>query len=160
MSYDDDYDNINVTSNTTTVTKDPLEKAKQKLRDKQEDEHENLDKPYAVIKIPTKNKVGEKCVIKINQKVPHVQIAVSQDISWKRRDKFAYGSKPELICKAFKIDEFKDTNKVEFIWDDIGLVRGKETNLLLAGEYMIECRVWSTVAGEETTSRRLVEVVN
>lgn len=135
---------------------DPLEKLKQKLREKQENIYEDPNKVYVEIDIPKTGKIGKECKVKFNKKVPNAQIAVSQDMQWKRRDKFDRTAKPELVCKAFKIGEKKDTDSISFIWEDVGKLHGEDTNFLQEGEYMVEVRAWSTVAGEETTSRRLV----
>lgn len=140
------------------LKKDPFEKAKEKLRKKQENTHEDPDKPYVEIKIPATGEIGKKCVCKINKKVPHIQIAVSQNISWKKRDKYDLKGKPEIVCRAFYIDEIKDANKIEFVWEDIGQLHQEPYNFLQAGEYMVEVRAWSKEAYEETNAKRLVKV--
>ncbi len=140
------------------VKKDPFEKAKKKLRNKQENIYEDPNKHWVEIEIPAKGKVGEKCVIKFSKKVPLAQVVISQKILWKKRDKYDRTSKPEIVCTGFIIEEFKDVDKVEIPWEDIGYFGGKPINNLLAGEYMVEARGWSKQAYEETTSRRLVQV--
>jgi len=157
MSFDDEIEQ-QIAIEDELLKKDPFEKAKQKLRDKQETVHENSEKPYVDIKIPSTGKVGGKCKIKISKKVPKVQLAVSQDIQWKKRDKYDLKAKPEIVCRAFILEEFKDTDSIEFTWEDIGTLHQQPTNLLREGEYMVEVRAYSTEAYEETTARRLVWV--
>lgn len=144
---------------------DPFEQKKQELRDNQETIHAVPDHPYVDIKIPTKNKVGDKCVIKFSKPVPKAQVAVSQDIQWKKRDKWDKQSKPELVSHAFILDEHKAKGdkllkEVSFVWEDIGVVSQERKNLLKAGEYLVEVRVWNNEAWEETNAKRLVEVKN
>ena len=40
----------------------------------------------------------------------------------------------------------------------MGILAEKPTNMLQAGEFMVEARAWSTEFGEETTARRLIRV--
>ena len=159
MSFDDLPDGLNEKDGLN----DPFEIKKQSLRDKQETIHSVPDHPYVDIKIPTKNKIGEKCVIKFNKSVPKAQVAISQDIQWKKRDKWDKTSEPELISRAFILDEHrargnKMLDEVSFKWEDIGVVAQVPTNLLKEGEYLVEVRVWDNEASEETTARRLVTV--
>lgn len=135
-----------------------FESRKQELRDKQENIHENKDNPYVKITIPDKGKIGGKCKIKFSKKVPRAQIAISQNITWKKVDKYDRTSKPELVCRAFILKEFKDVKEIEVQWEDMGILAEKPTNMLQAGEFMVEARAWSTEFGEETTARRLIRV--
>ncbi len=145
------------------VKKDPFEEVKQKLRDEQENEYANPDKIYVTMKIPIGQKVGDKCTIKFSDEVPKAQVAVSQNISWAKRDKYDKASKPELISKAFILDEHKAKGdkmlkEVSFMWEDLGIIAQETRNLLKAGEYLVEVRAWNTGAGQETTVRRLVTI--
>lgn len=159
MSFDDLPDGLE----DETKILDQFEVKKQNLRDKQETTHAVPDHPYIDIKIPTRHKVGDKCVIKFSKPVPKAQVAVSQDIQWKKRDKYDKTAEPELISHAFILDEHKAKGgnmltEVSFVWEDIGVVAQERKNLLKAGEYLVECRVWNNEAWEETTARRLVKV--
>jgi len=137
---------------------DPLERAKQKLRDEQETIYEKPDQQYVDIEIKSTGTVGEDCVVKVSKKVPFIQLVISQDVQWKKRDKYDQDSKPELVCKGFIIEEAKNTDTIKTKWADIEIIAGKERNLLKEGEYMVEARAWSINAYEETTARRLVQV--
>lgn len=141
-----------------SIKRDPFESAKQKLRTSQENIYEKPEKPYVEIKIPETGKVGDWCIVKFSKKVPFAQLAISQDIQWKKRDKYDLKAKPELVCNAFIIKEAKDVDEIKARWEDIGILQQKETNMLLAGEYMVEARGYSKEAFEETTARRLVQV--
>ncbi len=138
--------------------KDPFEARKQELRDKQEDVHEDPKNPYAKITIPDKGKIGKPLKIKFNHKVANAQVAISQKMEWKKRDKYDRESKPELVCNAFIIDEFKDVKKIDLKLEDIGYIKGVETNMLRPAEYMIEVRAWDIGARQETNSKRLIWV--
>lgn len=138
--------------------KSPLEKAKQKLREKQETIHEVPDHKYVKIDIPEKGRIGKNCLVKIDKKVPHIQIVISQDIQWKKRDKYDLKSKPEMVCRGFIIKETKNDNKIKVIWEDNYIIAQENTNLLQVGEYMVEVRAWGNEAWEETTARRIVSV--
>ena len=140
------------------LKKDPFEKAKQKLRDKQENIYEDPKNIYVKITIPNTGVVGDNCVIKFSKEVPMAQIVVSQNISWKKRDKYDLKGKPEIVCRGFIIEEFKDVKEVKIPWEDIGQLHGAPYNFLEAGEYMVEVRGYSKEAYEETTSRRLIQV--
>jgi len=135
-----------------------FEEVKQRLRDGQETVYEKPEKPYVDIKIPESGKVGDWCKVKFSKKVPFAQLVISQDVQWKRRDKYDLKSKPELVCKGFIIVDAKDTDEIKARWEDIGLVANQPTNLLQAGEYMVEARGYSHEAYEETTARRLIPV--
>ncbi len=135
-----------------------FEIAKQKLRDAQETIYENPAKPYVEIKIPEKGKVGDWCVVKFSKKVPFAELVISQDIQWKRRDPYDLKAKPEIVCKGFIIIDAKDTDEIKTRWEDMGYLAQQPTNMLVAGEYMVEARAFSTEAYEETTARRLVQV--
>ena len=80
------------------------------------------------------------------------------NIAWKKVDKYDRASKPELVCRAFILEEFKDVKEIEVQWEDMGILAEKPTNMLVAGEFMVEARAWNTQAGEETTARRLIRV--
>ena len=144
---------------STNKTPKTLESEKQRLRDKQEDEYEDPDNIYVKIKIPTSGKIGEDCVVKFSKKVPMAQLVISQDIQMKRKY-VSLGKKgePELTCKGFIIVEAKDCKEIRATWEDIGYLHSVRTNLLLAGEYVVEARGYSNEAYEETTSRRLISV--
>lgn len=137
---------------------DPLEIAKQKLRDEQENVYENPEKKYVEIDIPSTGKVGEELVVKFSKKVPKAQIAISEKLEWKRLDKYNPKSEYKLIPSRFNFKEVKDVDKVSIELADYGFVGQKKVNNLRAGEYLIEARGWSTQGGEETTARRLVKV--
>lgn len=154
MAFEDEPEGIK------EIIKDPLENAKQLLRDKQETIYTNPEHKYLDIEIPTKGKVGDKCVIKFSGNAPKVEVAVSEDIKWEKRDKYDKLSKPELITRAFILDEHLKHNKdkVEFIWQDVGIISGEPKNMLRAGEYMVEVRVWDNESWEETIARRLITI--
>jgi hypothetical protein len=135
-----------------------FENAKQRLRDKQENIYEDPDKIYVEIKIPEKGVVGEDCVIKFSKKVPFAQMAISQKLEWKKRDRYQMDGKKELVSTAFIQVEAKDCTEIRHRWEDMSPFRGVPTNLLNAGEYLVEGRGWSKGAYEETTSRRLIKV--
>lgn len=136
----------------------PLEKIKQNLREKQETIHEVPDHPYVNIDIPATGKIGKDCVVKISKKVPHLELVISQDIKYERRDKYDKSSEPEMICTGFIIEEKHNSDKISAKWADMGIVAQVPTNLLHEGEYMVEARAWDNEAWEETTARRLVKV--
>jgi hypothetical protein len=140
------------------IKKDPLESRKQELRDNQENEYADPENIYVEIKIPETGKVGENCVIKFSEKVPLAQVVISANMKWLKRDKYDKASKPELICKGFIIEEFKDVKEVKVPWEDMYPNKDGVKNLLKAGEYMVEARGWSKEAYKETTARRLVQV--
>lgn len=158
MEFEDDIEADIAKEEELLKLKDPLEKAKQKLREKQETIHEVPDHPYVDIEIPSTGKIGKDCIVKISEKVPKLQLVISQDIQWKKRDKYDKNAKPELICKGFIIVEAKNNNKIIAKWEDVGIVSQVPTNLLQEGEYMVEARAWNNEAWEETTARRLVKV--
>ena len=135
-----------------------LESEKQRLRDTQENEYENPDNIYVKINIQKKGKVGGECVVKFSKKVPRAKLVISQDIQWKKRDKYDLKGKPELVCRGFIIEEAKDCKEIRCKWEDMGQLHGKPYNFLLAGEYCIEVRAYSTEFEEETTSRRLITI--
>lgn len=159
MSFDDPEIDAMIEKDKDMIkSKDPFEKLKQKLRDKQETIQENPEKPYVTIDIPKSGKIGKECIVKISKKVPKIQLAISQDIQWKKRDKYDREAKPEIVCRAFIIKEVKDTDEIRATWEDVGIVAQISTNLLAEGEYMVEARAWSTEFGEETNAKRLIRV--
>lgn len=158
VKLDDDVEADIAKEEELLKAKEPLEKAKQRLRDKQETIHEVPDHPYVTIKIPDKGKIGKECVVKISEKVPKLQLVISQDIQWKKRDKYDRTAKPEMVCKGFIIVETKNSDTIKAVWEDVGIVAQKPTNLLQEGDYLVECRAWNNEAWEETTARRLVKV--
>ena len=135
-----------------------LDKIKESLREKQENLYGNAAKIYVEITIPETGKVGEWCVIKFNKKVPKAELAVSEKIEWKRKDKYDIYSKPEMVPTAFIIEKADNVDEIKFKWEDIGYVATQPTNLLRAGEYLVEVKAYSTQAYEETIARRLVQV--
>lgn len=160
---DEEEELFNTVKSESNITRDPFEVKKQSLRDEQENEYANPDHKYVEIKIPTNNKIGGKCIIKFSDGVPKAQVAVSQQIDWKKRDKYDKESKPELISHAFILDEHKAKGdkmlkEVSFVWEDIGVIAQEKRNLLKAGEYLVEVRAWNNESWEETTARRLVKV--
>ena len=158
MSFDDDIAETIRQEKEFEKRSDPFELAKQKLRERQETIHEDPKKPYVTIEIPETGKIGGECLVKFSKTVPKAQLAISQDIQWKRRDKYDLKAKPEIVCRAFIIEEKKNTDHISSKWEDVGIVAQVPTNLLLEGEYMVEARAYSTEAGEETTARRIVRV--
>ena len=132
-----------------------FEKRKQELRDEQENKYEKPDKIYVEIDIPTKGKIGKECVIKLDKKVPFIEFALSQKLEWKKKDKFDRFATEELVATPFKLGNDKDTDKLKFKWEELD---GRGKNVLKAGEYFIEVSARSKVAGEETTSKRIVVV--
>ncbi|KKM94767.1 hypothetical protein LCGC14_1195040 [marine sediment metagenome] len=140
------------------MKKDPLEKAKEKLRAEQETVHEDPDKPYVDIKIPATGVVGKTCNIKFSEKVPFAQVAISQRIEWKKRDKYDLKAKPEMVCTAFFIQDYEDVKEIKVTWEDIGYFKEKAVNNLMAGEYLVEARAYTKQAYEETNAKRLVQV--
>lgn len=144
----------------TTKKEKTLESEKQKLRDKQEDEYGDPDNIYVKIKIPTKGKVGKKYTVKFSRKVPTAQLIVSNTFEWKRKNKYDSTSKPELLCTPYEIIDAKDCKEIKYNWEQIGHIGGKEINILEAGEYFIQVRAYSIGAGEETTSQRIIKIIN
>jgi len=135
-----------------------LDEIKQKLREAQETIHQDSKQPYVEIEIPENGKVGDWCTVKFNKKVPYAQISISEKLEWKRRDKFDYNSKPELVSTPFIVDYAQNVDSIKVKWEDIGYVATQPTNLLHDGEYLVEVRAFSKQVFEETTARRLVAV--
>jgi predicted PilT family ATPase len=140
---------------TITSKEQEFEKIKQKLRDEQENEYENPDKIYVDIDIPSKGKVGEECIVKLSKKVPVAEFALSEKLSWKKKDKFDRFSKEELCASPFKIEQLKDVDEVKFKWEELD---GRGRNMLKSGEYFLEISARSKNAREETTARRIIRV--
>lgn len=140
------------------IKRDPFEEAKMKLREAQENEYGNPDDKWIKITIPSTGTVGKDCVIKLSETAPKAEVAVSANVQWKKRDKFDRNSDPEIVCRAFILEQFKNVKEIKFKWEDIGTLKQEPHNFLRAGEYMVEARVWHYNKKEETTSRRLVQV--
>lgn len=156
MSFDKDIEED--IKKEKALNKDPLEKIKQKLRDNQETVYADPDKIYVELKIPKTGKVGGECKVKFSKKVPLAQITISEQLEWKRSDKYNPRSKMRLVNKPFNIISKKDCDYISIKFEDIGYVRGKQTNMLREGEYLIEARGYSIQAYEDTTAKRLVKV--
>jgi len=158
MSYEDKIEDMIKQEDSFSMKNDPFEATKQKLRDSKETIYANPLKPYIDISLPKSGKVGEYYVIKFSEKAPKVEVAVSQDIQWKRADKYDRQSKPELICKPFILESFKNVKEVKVLLADMGIFAGKPKNFMPAGEYMIEARAWSTGSGQETNVKMLINI--
>jgi hypothetical protein len=132
-----------------------FEKAKQALKDKQSNRYENPDKIYVEIKIPTTGKVGEECIIKISEKVPIVEWALSEKLQWKKKYKYDRNADKEIVATPFQTGKEKDTDTIKIKWQELD---GRGKNVLRAGDYFLEVSARSKKAGQDTTSGRIIEV--
>lgn len=149
---------------TEVKTIDPLtdegkfELVKQKLKDKQDNKYMKPDKIYVEITIPSTGKVGEECIIKTSKEVPLIEYAVSEKLEWKKKFKHNRNAKKELCALPFKTGKAEDTDEVRFKWEEIAIIKQKNKNVLHDGDYLVEVSARSKKAGQETISKRLIEV--
>lgn len=129
---------------------------------KQETEHNNPKKPYSTIDIPDTGKIGEKFKIKLSKKTPNMQLAFGDDIVWKREDRYNPKApkkvtlKPTILLDFHRQNFNKDVIEIEL--GEIRQVNGNDTQMWLAGDYMIEVRVFGIGADDESSAKKMVKI--
>jgi len=115
---------------------------------------------WVEIEIPDSGVIGEKFKIKVNKKVPKLQLAISNDIRFEKADKMWRPDEPAILFgRALRIEKLTDTDRFEGVWEEISLLAGKEFNSLPEGDYLIEVQANGKEAWQQTTVRRIIEVV-
>jgi hypothetical protein len=147
---------------SNVVETDPVKKELNKLRTI-EVTHNDPSNPYAEIDVPDSVKLGEKLVINISKKVPSIQVGFGNSLSWKRENKYDPKSKEKLILSpSVLIDKTRDNFNDDKIEIDVGLIKkvgGKDTQIWLTGDYLLEVRVFGRSFNNETSIRKTVKVI-
>ena len=161
MSQDDEPEGLELSDEINTLPKyDSKEDALDALRKAPEITYANDNHKWVEIELPESGVIGEKYKIKVSEKVPSLEIALSQDIRFEIVDKlWRPDEPPQLFGKPLRIEKLKNVDKFEGVWEEITRVAGKAFNTLPAGEYLLEARANSNESWQETTVRRIVNVV-
>lgn len=138
--------------------KPTFESEKKRLRQKQETIHSNPKKHYTEINIPDSGKIGKNFTVKFTQKIQKIQINITNDFVWKRKDRYNPKAGYEVSANLFLFKEEKDSKKITIKLENIELVAGIEKNLLEKGEYLVEVTATGNEAHEETTARKLITI--
>ena len=160
MSQEDEPEGLNSDVVEGLPKYDSREDAFDALRKAPEITYANKNHKWVEIELPTSGVTGEKYKIKVSEKVPTLEIAISANIKFEKVDKlWRPNEPPELFGIAFKIEKLKNVDKFEGVWEEIARAAGKEFNSLHAGEYLIEARANSKESWQETTVRRIIKLV-
>ncbi len=138
--------------------KDPLETAKRKLRDKQENDYAIPEKKFVEIDIPTTGKIGDDLIIKFSGKSPKSQATISNAFEWKRADKYNPNSPKQLIAKPMNIVEDKDSDKIVIPLVHNSYSKGKPFNVLTEGDYLVQARAYGIQVHEDITATRIIRL--
>ena len=159
MSQDDEPEGLENEINTLPNYKSK-EEAFSVLRKAPEITYANDNHKWVEIELPESGILGEKYKIKVSEKVPELQIALSHDIRFEKVDKlWRPDEPPQLFGRPLRVEKLKNVDKFEGVWEEISLIQGREFNSLPEGEYLIEARANSNESWQETTARRIVNVV-
>lgn len=112
------------------------------------------------IEIPDSGVLGEKYKIKVSKKVPKLEFALSADIRFEKLDKLWRPNEPAMLFgRAFQIEKLTNTDEFEGVWEEISTTAGNKFNSLPAGDYLFEVQANGKESWQQTTVRRIIEVI-